>query len=410
MARWVAFTALAVCAGCYHPASETSCAISCDPAGPACPGNLMCIAGLCRTDPTDTCGAPPIDAPAPTDGPMQVSDAACETFGTGLFTWQACPPPTDKIAVSGTLNTDTQCTGLHHAIVNVTGGTVCVIYAHEIDVITPGLVANGTRPLVLAAEVLAIQGSIEVSGQFGTTGAGTNFNCSTLASTSTNGVGGPGGSSGFKGGAGGAVGGGMARGAAGPESPNGALHGGCPGTTGANGSVAAGAGAGGPGGGVMYLIGKTSIALGGSNAVHLDAGGARGKGGGTGGLCGGGGGGAGGMVAFDTPGFVFSGAGTKICANGGGGGGGGDDNGVSGTGSGGDGGDGCTTNNGGGQGVFGGGTGGSGSLGNGGGDGGGAVAGAGGGGGGGGAGYVLVFGGATAGALNQGASASPVAQ
>ncbi len=408
MVRQVA-VALALAAGCYHSAREATCTVTCGD-GTTCPSGLSCIGGLCRASSSDTCGSSGGVDDARPDSP--VPSDACPTYGTGLFQIVLCPG-NSSFSIPSAFDTDSDCTGPHTAQATVNTLPVCVVYAHMLMV--NDLRATGTAPLVLAADNLQVSGLLDVSGMYsanGQNGAGSSFGCGAIGSPSDVGAGGPGGAASGAGGAGGASNDGVNT--LGPPSrPLAELQGGCPG---APGYKSAGMlGGGGPGGGVIYLIGRTQLVL--VDSLKIRAAGAGGEGGVAGGSGGGGGGGAGGLIGLDSNNLMV-GMTVSLCANGGGGGGGGNGT-VDGTAQPGSNGlDGCGTIP-----ATGGQEGGSGGVG---GDGNGSAAGArngspghneavntdyaGGGGGGGAAGYIYVHGNITPAQLDMKATLSPPAQ
>ena len=405
--------AVAFVAGCYHPVSETACSISCDVTqqGADCPTGLACIAGICRGL-IDTCaGSGAADAPASdvakeTDGPPA---DGCQTFGTGVFTYMACPPPaiTDIAMLPSSFNTQTSCAGGYYHIVTDRTGTVCVVNASTIIVPNGGMRVIGGYPLVLAANTIQMRGNIDVGSSNISAGAGAGYGCGLTAPAGTGGNGGAGGTASGQGGTGGA--GSLA--GSGPVAPTPdpsytALRGGCPGSNGDNGPL------GGASGGIVYLIATGAIDVQVSSTIY--AGGARGAGGGPGGGVGGGAGGAGGAIVLDGGSLVHTSTTLTLCALGGGGGGGGPVSTITGFGSFGQ--DGCTSDisgaAGGGQAASGGGNGGDGNFatrdgspGN-----GVTVNGAGGGGGGGAAGFIVGFGGTNATVLGTNTMSKPAPQ
>jgi hypothetical protein len=255
-----------------------------------------------------------IDAPT--------NDVGCEPFGTGPLTLLICPAPDTDFTMPNAFDTVSDCVGPHFTHVTRVGGDVCVVSADHLQIDSSGLLASNTLPLVLAAHVLNIDGPIDVGSSLGRgvgIGAGAGYNCTQAPSNGTSGGGGAGGSSQGTGGFGGAGSGPVTGSAQGL--PFAELHGGCAGGAGDN-AQANSSGDAGPGGGLLYMIGKSQIVA--SLALVIKAGGSHGKGGRPGGDAGGGGGGAGGMIVFDTPQLMITRTGGSVCAAGGGGGGGGD--------------------------------------------------------------------------------------
>jgi hypothetical protein len=319
----------------------------------------------------------------------------CESFGTGLFVYTYCQGALPAPIPMPTAFDTAACAGAGYDPVAIAGGNVCVVFASTITV-PGGLTATGPLPLVLVANDVDISGTIKSS-------AGAGFACS-LVMDGASGGGGAGGTAGGSGGAGGAGDGGT-NASASPVSAITQIRGGCVGGSGDNKSAASGTGNAGFGGGVIYVIGRSSVTLRGSS--QLLAPGLGGQGGTTGGNGGGGGGGGGGLIAIDTNGLSVE-QNVHLCAEGGAGGGGAGKSTTSGDG--GPGGDGCALfPAGGGQGVNGGGLGGDGDSGTSG------MAGSnevmmasGGGGGGGGAGWIFGFGAGTALAIGSTGPSPPV--
>lgn len=232
-------------------------------------------------------------------------------FGTGLVTacFDAAPTGTQTITMDTFVNTGTSelCTQTMNAV------PACVIAAESI-VVNSGvfLAGTGERPLVLVATgSITVEGSVDVGSyrQFNFVGAGSDMPGCNAGGAPTGTSGGAGGSFGGRGGNGAAVG---SAGMAGdPLAPT-VLRGGCSGQQGADNGAPTG-GARGRGGGAVYLIAETSIAVNGA----VRAGGSGAGGGATSASAGGGGGGSGGFIGFDTPSLAISGA---VIANGGGGG------------------------------------------------------------------------------------------
>jgi hypothetical protein len=248
----------------------------------------------------------------------------CYGAMTGLVKPCFASEPTGMITLTDPVDTDMASTCMA-----VTSGAVglCVIAAANINV--DALVhVRGAKPLVLVAtNAITISGTLDAASHRGAVdpyttaniGAGANpgggaCNAGT-APTSSGGFGG--------GGAGGALGasagkGGDSRMGGGPEGgvPGSApttiasLRGGCPGQNGMAGTGGT-AGLGGHGGGALYLIAETMIAVTG----QINASGEGGHPGVTG-TSGGGGGGAGGMIGLDSMMIMNNGA---VYANGGGG-------------------------------------------------------------------------------------------
>lgn len=315
--KWMLAFALALAlapAGCYRPALEDACTVSC--ASGACPDGLICGADqLCHEPGRQTCTDDRRDASV--DG--VVVDNAPGCYGRDLVAGY-CPPtvPTTHYApADGTiLLTDGSCQ-------NPASDRYCIVMGQTVTI--DGVVrATGSRPLVLiAATTLTISatGVLDVSSS-GTSapGAGAVSNMELCGSPTDGSVSADSAGSGGAGGTFKGVGGpGGDTGSAGGGTPSlvaiggSPLRGGCPGTSGGNNGVSNG----GAGGGAVVLIAGTTIEVRGS----VRAWGAGGRGGGrAGGGGGGGGGGSGGLIALDAPTVRLEGS---LLAGGGGGGGGG---------------------------------------------------------------------------------------
>jgi hypothetical protein len=208
-------------------------------------------------------------------------------------------------------------------------GSICVIYATEIDVAGSATVTGtGSRPLVFAATgAITIAGTLDVSSyyQMGA-GAGSDpATCMIEREPTTDsmgaGGGGAGGSFGGKGGTGGngatgsAIGGAPGDAVSPPAFPRGGCRGGASGSPFGGGP--------GQGGGVLWIVSGDQIALASTGRVlAAGAGGGPGFGfGGEEGGSGGHGGGSGGFLRVAAPAITIAGV---VIANGGGGGEGGD--------------------------------------------------------------------------------------
>jgi hypothetical protein len=225
------------------------------------------------------------------------------------------------------LSIDTSSDDCMQVVDQPNGPQLCVLAGRSIA-IGAGLVATGSRPLVLVATedlLIGAQGHISVDGRNALApGPGANdATCSamnvdgTRSNLAGGGGGGAGGSFATRGGNGGPPNATDARGgvAAEPVMVLGQIRGGCPGGKG-TGTIATRS----VSGGAVYLIAGRSITIEGT----IDASG----GGGPGGVRrmeliahGGGGGGSGGLIALDAPSVMLS-ASARLAANGGGGGGG----------------------------------------------------------------------------------------
>jgi len=209
-------------------------------------------------------------------------------------------------------------------------GSICVIYATEIDVASSATVsATGTRPLVFAATgTITIAGTLDVSSYFQMrTGAGADpAACMIEREPTTDSMGAGGGAAGGSFGGKGGTGGTGATGSAAGGAPGDAVslpafpRGGCRGG-GSGGPFGGGPGA---GGGVMWLVSGDQISLAATGRVLAAGGGGGGGvnfGAGEGGGSGGSGGGSGGFLRIAAPTITLAGL---VNANGGGGGEGGD--------------------------------------------------------------------------------------
>ena len=293
---------LVAAAACYapHPQAGASCVDSPCPSGLECaPATRTCeVPGSGGGDGRDAATEPPADA------------SAC--FGTGLVRLCLDAAPSQPVTFGdATLDTDTS-----PACVGYDGTGLCVVAGTDVA-ITGTLRATGSRPLVVvAARSITVLGGLDVASRrigasmsLGAGAAGPGTLCVTGGTPAQEG-GGPGGSFGGRGGDGG-LGGGNASAAAAPAVTGvTSLRGGCGGRAGQGTSP----GAAGAGGGAVYLIARTGIAVAGSiNASGAGGGGAVLEGGG-------GGAGSGGMIGLDAP---LVGVAGVVFANGGGGGEGG---------------------------------------------------------------------------------------
>jgi hypothetical protein len=304
----------ALIAGCYKPAHEHACAITCP-----CPAGLTCSAGVC-VDSTGSCGggvadARPIDAPP--DAPLPDAHAGCFYARQGGFfdSIEFCVDGLGGTSFGGMISTDLTSSSCAFDSWGL-GNNFCVIIGSTVGV-SGAVTVTGARPLLIVAKSITLAGSLDAT-TYGNGGQGPGADAASCAvpSNGTDGMeGGTGGAGGSFGGVGGAGGG--CNTLVGPSGVPAAsrptnLRGGCPGSDGGNQSGVTNRG---HGGGAVYMLAETSIDLG-SGAIF-----AGGEGGGTstsGG--GGGGGGSGGLLVFDAP-SVATGTAT-VLANGGGGGGG----------------------------------------------------------------------------------------
>jgi hypothetical protein len=209
-------------------------------------------------------------------------------------------------------------------------GSICVIYATEIDVAGSATVTGtGSRPLVLAATgAITIAGTLDVSSYYQTrTGAGSDpSTCAVEREPGVDAMGAGGGGAGGSFGGTGGNGGTGATGTATGGAPGAAVsvpaypRGGCRGGD-AMSQISGGPGS---GGGVLWIVAGEQIALAATGRIlAAGAGGGPGVnfGGGEGGGSGGSGGGSGGFLRIAAPTVTISGV---VIANGGGGGEGGD--------------------------------------------------------------------------------------
>lgn len=298
---------------------------------------LLLIAGCEKNDPL-FCEQNPGASGCPiTDGNNAVVDAMLDSpvdvqlcFGTAPFDVCLTAPPADAVTFPTTFDTDA-CAPTQYWASN--GQTdACFVVGTSITI--TNTTVTGSRPLVLVATGdITITGLVDAASHVNpaTTGPGIPASpCGTYTSPGEMmGAGGGAGASfapqGGPGGAGGAGNNGNA--AAGVAYapfltvPPGTLRGGCSGQTGAVGQQPGGLG--GRGGGAVYIVSGTQIALGASSIVNVSGAGASAASK-TGG---GGGGGSGGMLLLHAPQFVIA-DGAKLVANGGGGSSGGNGNGA----------------------------------------------------------------------------------
>jgi hypothetical protein len=270
------------------------------------------LLGIDELTPIDASGSDEIDA-APIDSPpgsicaMLVDPVICFT-----------PLPTDPIMIEG-VNTDTD----PRCVVSTQNGgsSICAILGGTITIPATGAIISGARPLLLVATTtITVDGILDASSEDGTSRIGPGANpvpgqCGPALSAgggNDGGGGGAGGSFSTKGGNGGKGGGnGGSNGvlAADPQVPT-ILRAGCRGSEGGRNG-----GPGGFGGGAIYLVAGTSIAI----TARVTANGAGGTGA-TNNESAGGGGGAGGMIVVEAPAISLAGTTAELSANGGGGG------------------------------------------------------------------------------------------
>ena len=295
-------------AGCYRPATEPPCTVTCDLAGAAaCPGDQVCHSdGLCHA----ASGGCPVQGDASVvdssiDGLVGPPYCFGKATGSGLFRYCAPALSDVQLSLASFIRTDTggDCTSFATQASNEVPG-VCVIYARTINVPSAGVRVEGPRPLVLVAiESIEVEGVLDVASHVTSMpGAGANpAGCEPLAAAKSSTGGGKGGGAG-----GTAQGAGGAGGSAGTDGEGaqpkvavapGVVRGGCSGDIG----VAPNPCTPGRGGGAVYLIAGSSITI--NNGGKIDASGSGASGGGSSGC----GGGAGGMIGFDAPQIVSNG-------------------------------------------------------------------------------------------------------
>ena len=250
-----------------------------------------------------------VGTPPPVDGDVPQPEAGEVCFGdpTGFARPCFAMPPDLPVTLDGAVNTDgAMCATVSNTLACVIAGTTVTIPLGATVTVT------GTKPLVLlATQTLTIDGTLDVASKIVGDQVGAAANDAGCNAGTAPGAlgGGAGGSFGAAGGNGGNPNGGTA-GAAAPPS---ALRGGCRGQDGSE-QVADTRGIGGNGGGVVYLIAETAIAIGATGVVNASgAGGSNG----VSDLAGGGGGGSGGLIGLDSPSVTNAGL---VFANGGGGG------------------------------------------------------------------------------------------
>jgi hypothetical protein len=279
---------------------------------------------------------PAVDAAIPDAAVPAVDARLCYGVGIVQVCFSTLPVGNPNLPIGGTFNTDGA--GCTLVVGQQAGPALCVIAATSVTV-TGNLVAIGNRPLVLVAtDTLTVtpSGTIDVSSVSGAgarRGAGGDATqCTTLnkgQSDSGGAGGGAGGSFGTIGGKGGTgdlnnsnppSGAGAGANPANPLSIPTVLHGGCAGGAGGEGSMEQErtGGLGGDGGGALYLIAGSRIAIEGN--VFASGAGGRVTSGAGGRQEGAGGGGSGGMIVLDAPTLQING---RVVANGGAGGGGG---------------------------------------------------------------------------------------
>jgi hypothetical protein len=249
----------------------------------------------------------------PVDVEESGGDGAPACFGTLA---EVCLDRTSVaawLAIAGSIDTstDARC----KVIAQPQNTELCVIAADTLVITGDARVRGGRVLVLLATSTLSIEATLNGSSTRGGAAGPAAGDCASLAgsegSTTTGGGGGGGGSFGGPGGQGGLGYLGGAGGGVAPTLVAARLRGGCAGGLGGAGTGVAAAG--GAGGGALYLLAGTQLAMSATGAVF--AGGAGGEGARSRG--GGGGGGSGGLIALEAPVIEIRG---MVAANGGGGG------------------------------------------------------------------------------------------
>ncbi|HEY4243593.1 MAG TPA: hypothetical protein VGM88_27460 [Kofleriaceae bacterium] len=269
-----------------------------EPLGTPCPDDVCPSPYVCGQ--TGTCVEPggELDAPSDTPPPDTIDQLCAGHPPEGPICISPSPTNDLSIASNASIDSDTLCTETR----TIRGTPSCVVYARTMTLASGAtLTLTGTKPLVLVAAAIQIQGTF--AGDQGGPGASLDARCVVTAGGLASGA--PGGSGFGQGGTGGPLASTGTGAAPGPAVLPDVLQGGCKGGTTA-------ASAGGAGGGAFYFAASSSIVVTGTISVNGGGGGAA-----TGG---GGGGGAGGMIVLDAPSVLLSGG---VFANGGGGAGGG---------------------------------------------------------------------------------------
>jgi hypothetical protein len=254
----------------------------------------------------------PIDAAI--DVPPPVDAALC--FGTGEYTVCFDALPTDAGNYTGALNTMTAAacaTNVHWT--SAAQPDTCFLTGTNVTL--SDLTLTGVRAVaVVATANVTVNGLIDVSShRMGSVGAGMGSPACVMQGAAQEdtegGAGGAGGSYGTLGGNGGNSSNGLAGGTAAAAGAITVLRGGCPGAVGAKGGGGQ-SGLPGMGGGALYIVAGSQIALGTSTIAANGAGAALAQN-----RWGGAGGGSGGMLVLHAPTITASSA--TLMANGGGG-------------------------------------------------------------------------------------------
>jgi hypothetical protein len=315
-------------AACYSP-NARDCAYACGPAE-TCPAGLSCVGGLCRTaDHEPSCATGVTIDGATGDGAQSCGwSGAATTFVPSNFGPSSLPARGAAWTVDGAVLLDTSTgnggpTGIPHQ-------QAWLIYVDSLTV-TAGatLTVVGSRPLIVVADTITVDGTIRVlAGSDGTGCTQAVFNsqssCHAAGGSGGGGFGGNGGRGRNMDGNSNYVLGGAANG----DPLLTPLRGGCSGAKGgAGGDDTLDGGAGGAGGGGIQLSAQYSLIVRGMiNAGGGGGGGGQARTAPSGASCnvessGGGGGGSGGAILLEGCRVEVASAGFA-CASGGGGGGG----------------------------------------------------------------------------------------
>jgi hypothetical protein len=277
--------------------------------------------------PADTPSGGDIDAGgvdvAPADAAIDGAslDGRLPSVCLGTFINVCVDPPQSSITLPAAI--DTGSSDLCAPYTSNPHIDACVIAGQSINLPSGTTTVTGRKPLILlSTDSISIAGVLDAASHQGKpNGPAADTGCPTAGQKNptrgNQGGGGWGGGFGTTGGDGGdgVTGNG---GTASKMLPPPTLHGGCPGSDGADNGLRNGGGSRGHGGGAIVLLATAEIAIDGT--VNASGGAARGSGGGLSGGAGGGGGGSGGMIVLEATTVRISGA---CFANGGGGGEGG---------------------------------------------------------------------------------------